>query len=160
MDPIQQEMNAMQACAETLRPLPDVSRARVITYLADLFGRRSSSPPSKLREALTSPAFKEQSSHQAKYLWIVRFLFRQYPDASEFLSIACSLKGDSRSYFAENPRAIEESGKGAKGVRLAANSPLWADVNNSTDTKRRILGDLMTRLGCGQDDIELAQGAI
>jgi negative regulator of replication initiation len=168
---IDQELAAMRTCAEALEALGERSQAKVLNWLAQSFAPQTKpseqqsqpaavAPLSPIQEHVQSQAFLSLRTVQEKFLSILDLLRRLHPDPKEFLNIACAVPGRSRRYFARTPQEIEESGSGAKAARVTRNYPLYVDVNNSTESKRRILWQLMDDLGYDESDRVAAVAAL
>jgi negative regulator of replication initiation len=166
---IQQELQAMERCAQALGQLDPPAQIRVLTWLNEsLCAKRSrlaaesnlSASPG-IQVHLQSQAFRSLATAQEKFLSILDLLRRLHPNTTQFLDIACTITGRKRKYFAQTPEEVEECGTGAKAMRITRNYPLYVDCNNSTESKRQILRKLMEALGEYEEaDIEAAASAI
>lgn len=159
---IDRELAVMRTCAEALGSLAQSSQARVLNWLGESFARSDGPPEQQLttrsliQEHLQSQAFQSLRSVQEKYLSVLRCLLKREP--VRFLEVACEQAGRKRRYFAEQPEELEEHGSGVKPVRIAPR--LYADCNNSTESKQRILRKLMDDLGYDESDVAAAVAAL
>lgn len=64
-----------------------------------------------------------------------------------------TVRGNSRIYFSKHPEQIEASGSGNKPVRIPE-SEWWVTSNTSTDTKARLLSDVLRTLQCRHEECE------
>jgi negative regulator of replication initiation len=156
------ELNVMAACWKELSRLAPGTRKRVVTWLQAKVDVPEPATRSPIREHVSTPEFLALRTTQAKYLSLIALLSDLSPDPMKFLDAAedKDVQGRSRRYFSLKPAIIEESGSGAKAVRIRPRHPLYADVNNSTESKKNNLRRLMTRLGYGESDIGTAAAAL
>lgn len=109
-----------------------------------------------IRDFLQTSEFLVESSVAGKYLAILGWLCRRDPKKFEAL---LQLSGRSRSYFGRGAQDLEERGSGVKPQRIP-HSQFWADTNNDTMRKRKMLATAMRVLRCGDDTIREAVSAL
>jgi negative modulator of initiation of replication len=82
-----------------------------------------------------------------RYLYLLQAVERRRPrDFHHVLAV----RGRTRVYFARTEREIEKSGKTTE-PRAIPGTPYWALTNMPTREKQRILRNILTMLGFGED---------
>jgi negative modulator of initiation of replication len=105
-----------------------------------------------MKDFLQSPEFLVESSEAGRFLAILGWLYRRDPKKFEAV---LELSGRSRKYFGCSSEELEERGSGVKPQRIP-HSLFWADTNNDTMRKRKILASAMRVLRCADDTIREA----
>jgi len=92
---------------------------------------------------LHSPEFKAASSTVDRFLQALSWLYSM--NRKGFAQIL-HVKGKKRVYFAEREKDISSSGNNAFPKKIP-NTPYWVITNSNTQTKQRLLSDVMRVLG-------------
>ncbi len=109
-----------------------------------------------IRDFLQTSEFLVESSVAGRYLAILGWLYRRDPKKFEAL---LQLSGRLRRYFGRSAHDLEERGSGVKPQPIR-HSPFWADTNNDTMRKRKMLATAMRVLRCGDGTIREALSAL
>jgi negative modulator of initiation of replication len=157
-----QILKAMYECVEIIENLPPAIRPRVARFVYQAFRKESSEEPgngksSNVRELVESEEFQSLSTKQEKYLAVLRLVYEA--DPSKFAKVAPTVKGREREYFAVTEEKVKNSGTSIKTGQISPGG-WWADLNNSTLTKRLLLYRLMKGMGYPKADCDLAAKAI
>ena len=133
-----------------------ISRLLKISGGASIPQRDASRERSQLERFLEEGEFKALRNATERYLAILSFAYRHYPDRFEE---ALKLKGSRRIYFARSRGEIEESGKSTYPQPIPA-SPFWAMTNADTVQKKEILRSALSILEFEPHDVNAASRAI
>jgi negative regulator of replication initiation len=100
-------------------------------------------PDGPLLAFINSPEFKMETSGIGKYLLIFGWIKKNEPH--RFHAIENYQRG-KRVYFSQNPKQIQESGKGVSVKRIPG-TDYYAMVTMDHPTKRRVIKDLLLAMG-------------
>lgn len=85
-----------------------------------------------------------------RFLDVLSFLCRRNPEG---FSKVLEMRGNGRIYFSKSPQEIERSGASTQPKQIPA-TEYWVVTNNDTQRKKRMLVEVMQRLGYSKADIE------
>jgi negative modulator of initiation of replication len=96
-----------------------------------------------LWEFIKSPRFQSERNAVGKFLSVLAFVYREN---REKFAVVESINGRSRKYFGKSESELNKSGKSVHPKNIPG-SGYWVVTNNSTQTKRELLMDVLRLLG-------------
>jgi negative modulator of initiation of replication len=111
---------------------------------------------SPIAEFLDSSDFLVHGNAVERFLGLLSWLYSQNPDA--FAQVLL-LNGRKRQYFGRSAEVLEASGRSVMPKKIP-DTPYWVVSNNSTQTKRQMMGGVMRLLGYDSSSARMAVEAI
>ena len=116
----------------------------------------TSGTESPISTFLSSPDFLVHGNVVERFLGLLSWLYHQNPVA---FAQVLQVNGRKRQYFGRSAEVLEASGKSVMPKQIP-NTPYWVVTNNSTETKRQMMANVVRTLGYDYSSSRLAVEAI